>query len=527
MKRILTLAIILGLVSCTDLNEEIYDQLVQEEYLKNFSDDDIPSAVGPLYNDLRGLYVGNDANSAHINGNWLWVNEESSDLWLTPKRGGAWYDGGIYYRLNQHNWGTDETTLLGPWRTFYKGVTTCNRLLEQFESLEDGAEKNKLLSEIRVARAFWFYNLVDFYGNVPLVTQFSTPDGFLPETNSREEVLAFVVDEIEASIPDLDESGYARWNKFSASHLLAKIYLNHEEWVGTAKWDEVIALCDEILANGGYSLESDYSDIFKTENENSSEIIMGVFNDEIYHAEQPFLLHQWTMHWKFKFHRQTETYFWGGPCATPNLANSYHTEDARYAKSWYEGQLYDNEGGLGEQGAEILCDPWNPRDDGQPLFYSKDIPLDDDGITGGEQNGVRMIKYEIKQGARASLSNDFVLFRLAEVYFMKAEALYRKNGKVANQEIVDLINTVRQRSFDDFSGDKVLTVAELDDDRFLQEYAWEFCQEGFRRQVLIRFGQFTTASWFLHEPSSAHRKLFPIPLREINANPNLDQNPGY
>ncbi|TRZ42231.1 RagB/SusD family nutrient uptake outer membrane protein [Robertkochia solimangrovi] len=522
-KSLVTVIIIL-FTSCTDLEEVVYDQLTEDSLKANLTDNDIPSLLGPLYNDLRKLYTGNNATEAHFNGNWLWVSEESADLWITPKRGGGWYDGGIYYRLNQHNWGTDETTLLGVWRSFYKAINTSNRLYEQFETLENETQRNKILAEIRVSRAFWYYNLADFYGNVPLVTEFSLPDGYLPETNSRKEVVDFVINELKESIPFLDEEGYGKWNKFSASHLLAKVYLNYNTWFDSPKWDEVVALSDYIINDGDYSLESDYSQPFITENSSSPEIIMGVFNDEIYHSEQPFLIHQWTMHWKFKFHQKTETFFWGGPCATPEFINTYDSEDLRLTKSWFEGQLYDNEG----DGSPMFCDPWNPRDQGKPLAYSREIILDDDGITSGEADGLRMIKYEIKKGARASLSNDFVLFRLADVYFMKAEALYWKNGGAATQEIVDLINTVRERSFENFDDSKKLTVGQLDDNRFLDEYAWEFCQEGNRRQVLIRFDQFTSRNWFLHEPSgSDHKNLFPIPLQEINANPNLIQNPGY
>jgi len=175
-----------------------------------------------------------------------------------------------------------------------------------------------------------------------------------------------------------------------------------------------------------------------------------------------------------------------------------------------------------------MCDPWNPRDAGKPLIYSKEIVFDADGVTTGEGDGYRVEKYEIPKGAKNSLSCDFPYFRYADVYFMKAEALYWKNGGQPTQEIVDLINAVRQRSFVDFSGDNVLTVGELDDDRFLAEYAWEFCIEGHRRQQLIRFGQFTSRTWIMKDqPSEDFRTLFPIPYEEALANQNLTQNPGY
>lgn len=73
-----------------------------------------------------------------------------------------------------------------------------------------------------------------------------------------------------------------------------------------------------------------------------------------------------------------------------------------------------------------------------------------------------------------TLANDFVLFRYADVFFMKAEAMYRKGGKVATQDIVNLINDVRKRAFTDFTGDKVLKVSELNDDRFYRNTPGNF-----------------------------------------------------
>ena len=87
---------------------------------------------------------------------------------------------------------------------------------------------------------------------------------------------------------------------------------------------------------------------------------------------------------------------------------------------------------------------------------------------------MRMNKYEIKKKAKNLLSNDFVIFRYADVLFMKAEALWRQKGKTADGTIVGLINDVRRRAFADFTSTKMLQVSQLDDERFLQEYAWSF-----------------------------------------------------
>lgn len=69
--------------------------------------------------------------------------------------------------------------------------------------------------------------------------------------------------------------------------------------------------------------------------------------------------------------------------------------------------------------------------------------------------------------------------------------------------------------------------ADIQYGRFLDELAWEFNQEGRRRQDMIRFGVYTQKSWSSHTPNGDYRVLFPIPQREMDANANLKQNLGY
>ena len=134
---------------------------------------------------------------------------------------------------------------------------------------------------------------------------------------------------------------------------------------------------------------------------------------------------------------------------------------------------------------------------------------------------------------------------------MKAECLLR-TGKA--DEAATIVTEVRQRAFKSAPEKAVVTGADLlkgsvydygvrdnrdtpantfeggadiQYGRFLDELAWEFNQEGRRRQDMIRFGVYTQKSWFSHTPNGDYRVLFPIPQREIDANANLKQNPGY
>ena len=69
--------------------------------------------------------------------------------------------------------------------------------------------------------------------------------------------------------------------------------------------------------------------------------------------------------------------------------------------------------------------------------------------------------------------------------------------------------------------------ADIQYGRMLDELGWELAVEGHRRQQLIRFGVYTTKTWFNHTPNGAHRSLFAIPLGAMETNSNLEQNPGY
>jgi hypothetical protein len=146
------------------------------------------------------------------------------------------------------------------------------------------------------------------------------------------------------------------------------------------------------------------------------------------------------------------------------------------------------------------------------------------------------------------LSNDWPLFRYADILMMKAESLLRLGSADAAAAIV---TQVRQRAFKLNPAKAVVTGAQLSGGstydyglrnhltstfeggadikygRFLDELAWEFNQEARRRTDMIRFNAFTKKSWLSHAPNGDYRKLYPIPKTEMDKNANLKPNPGY
>jgi hypothetical protein len=122
--------------------------------------------------------------------------------------------------------------------------------------------------------------------------------------------------------------------------------------------------------------------------------------------------------------------------------------------------------------------------------------------TGEENSGPRFNKY--KPGQQTDLhyfSNDWAVYRLSWVYLAEAEALIRQAGGTAPQQAVDLVNAVRKRAFPGavWPG-KAYTTATLTMDSLLAERGHELIFEGWRRQDLIRFGKFSTGSWWDKTP---------------------------
>jgi starch-binding outer membrane protein, SusD/RagB family len=233
----------------------------------------------------------------------------------------------VYQRLHKHTWTSDDDVVRQTWSRTYAGITNCNRIIYQIESglipIETGKEAT--LAELKVLRASYYAILCDFYGNVPIVTQFDLPQGFLPEQNTRVEVFNFIVKELKDNIPFLSSENnaatYGKFNKWAAYTLLAKMYLNAGVYTGTTKWDEYIAACDAVINSGaGYTLESAQKNVFVTENQNSKEIIFALPMDEDYTNNwNAFDLHMQTLQQENQATYNLKNTPWGGMSPFHNL----------------------------------------------------------------------------------------------------------------------------------------------------------------------------------------------------------------
>lgn len=527
--------VLLSNTACTGLIHDSFGQVVSENYVPK-TEKDISYLVNAAYIPWRETLL-----------QWNGVvrsQELCADQDVLPARDGiGWVDGYIYRRWHQHVWTSEDDQVIQGWERTYNGVNTCNRLLSQIEDdviKVEGEAKDKLIAELKVLRASYYYILVDLYGNVPIVTDFK--DTSLPKQSTRKEVYTFIVKEISENISLLSDTPrgyyYGRFNQWAAHTLLAKVYLNAEVWSGTAQWQECINECNKVIEyaekSGEYALESNQKDIFVTKNENSKEIIFALPFDEIYVTGwNDFDFHMYTLAPENQDTYQLKARPWGGVCAVPQFIQSFDPDDSRLKDNYIQGQQYSNSGAILKRSI-----------DGKPLIYSVEVPSIDQSDV---DDGYRWGKFEYAIGSTNRLSNDWPLLRYADVLMMKAESLMRLGQPGAGA----LVSQVRARAFKSNAAKAQVTDNELTKGsvydygrrdtyktehqgganiqygRFMDELGWEFCQEGRRRQDMIRFGTFTTLSWFSHDPSDVNKCLYPIPNKAMLTNSNLKPNPGY
>ncbi|HCE58690.1 MAG TPA: RagB/SusD family nutrient uptake outer membrane protein [Prolixibacteraceae bacterium] len=506
--KILSFIFALSLVfvhqSCTNLDEEVYDKLPVDEYGAKSSE--INSLIAPMYRTLKNLYPGN----------FFLLSECSSDMAITPTRkGGDWWDGGQFKELRLHSWTQGTNLVKDSYNSAMNAISTCNKIYSMIEENDAIEDKESILAEVRGVRAFWYYMLIDYYGNVPIVTDFK--DTSKPKTKSRKEVYAFVISELEAIKDkvrdDVTASSYGKITKGVVNTILAKMYLNALVWNpdGGAKWAECVSACDEVLKLP-YIIEPNFKASFAVQNQSSKEIIFPIVFST---SDGGNHIHKRTLHYLDPIPLNLKVGTWNGISAMPEYVRAFDLEDKRLGWSFLSGPMHGLDG-------KILITAH-----GRELIHTVDITykynIDADGWGQTEQeDGVRCSKWDFENGLNGDMENDVAIFRLADVYLMKAEALTRLGQN--NAEATRLVNELRKRAF---PGDDSKLKAAVTLDDIYAERRFELAWESSTRQDMIRFGNFLKEIPGWKKQSDQKYLLFPIPRTAIDANPELTQNPGY
>ncbi len=166
------------------------------------------------------------------------------------------------------------------WNYQFRGITKCNVVIQEIGALDlDEDLKQRLIGETKFLRAFYYFQLVKNFGGVPIVTTFDEllePEILEYERSSEDEVYALIEQDLLDAVDLLPlKSEYAssdlgRATKGAAQSYLAKVYLFRE------RWDEAVAMANEVILSGEYALEPQFEDVWNVTNPNGVETIFEI-----------------------------------------------------------------------------------------------------------------------------------------------------------------------------------------------------------------------------------------------------------
>ena len=396
---------------------------------------------------------------------------------------------------------------LGFWEKDFAGVSRVNTLLSKLKndiSGLDDATRQRYVAEALFLRAYYYFELVRLFGNVPLFTApLPTDEIYAVKQVPAEEVYAQIEKDLKAAVeepnlpdqvPIATEGG--RITKGAAHALLGKVYLFEEKWDAAAK--ELALVNGDPGGNNtyGYHLLPNYADIFKPDNPFNAESIL----------EIP--------------HTAIAASGWGNTSLVEGLIASKMCGPRSYA-----GPLYYS----GWGGCPVSTKLYNALHN-DPRFQATIIDADSlqkagaaDYIPGYENTGYFVRKFAPltafqNAGAGTPALNypqNYIQIRLADTYLMEAEALVQGGGDLSRAAA--LLNAVRSRVS---LAPVAVTLKNIYEERFL-----ELATEGHRWYTLVRTGQAQSVLGPLGF-SAGKNEVLPIPLQELN-NTALKQNPGY
>jgi len=392
-----------------------------------------------------------------------------------------------------HNPNNDN--LMSIWRWLYEGVNRVN-YMEENKNKVDFDNKPQVYGQAYFLRAYYYFELVKFFGDVPLFTdrRLTAADTGTLQRVSKEEVYAQIETDLLEAINTLPntQSQPGRVTKYAAQALLGKVYLYQD------KFPEAATMLQNVI--GVYSLVSDFNSIFLKSGENGQESVFEV-----------------------QYSNESEWYDWGCPtCSEGNFGIIHNGPRAfsgpEYATGWSfnvpTADLFDEyEDGDTRRDATIL-----------------DIVAfaDETGASyaeGYEHTGYYNKKYIPRageSGAQIELNylNNYRAIRYSDVLLMAAEANAR--GNISENLARLYLNEVRQRAFGDSDHD-ITTSGQALVQAIWNERNLELAMEGHRFFDLVRTGQ---ASTMIDGFVSGKHEVFPIPQQEIDIS-GLSQNPQY
>jgi len=485
---IVTIFTTLFLVGCSKdfLDKKPLDSINTENFFE--TEEDAITAVNGAYQPLQWPKLYNLR---------IWTTDIMAGNSIVGAGGGN--DGIETQDLANFVTATDNAGVLDIWRGPAPGILRCNLVLENVPGMSiNETIKTRVLGEAKFLRGLYYFNLVRLFGDVPLILVPQAPgDNLRPTRTPKAEVYNQIIKDLTEAIDQLPAretyalSDKGRASKGSAAGLLAKVYLTLGNYAKT------VELCQQVRSLG-YDLNTNYEYNFSVDHENSIESLFEVQYSG--HSSFGFWTDENQASWVSTFTGPRNSNFVGGGYGwnqpTQEFFNTYEATDKRKELTvLYEG---------------------GPQFDG--LDYQAAFSI----------TGYNLRKFLVPK----SISPDYdtnplnwPVLRYADVLLMEAEAL-NELGRTSEAEVP--LNKVRARA-----GLEEVHGLSKDDfrEKVLHERRIELAFEGDRWFDLIRINNGQYGLSFLHSigkvNATTKHLLLPIPQKEIDANPNLAQNPGY
>jgi len=512
-KIFLFLLSLISLVSCDKyLEEKPLDKLTSDTFYTN--DQNLDQAIYGAYSTI--LYYWRDSRGA--GGNIYTMGEVRSDD-ITLPTDGANYS--AIYPFETYNFNASDGNIRGLWSALYQGVSRANVIIEKVTPLAIGVtelKKYTVLAEAHALRGYLYYQLVRYWGDVPLLVKSigsGNDENMYPARETTAKVYEQIVKDMKASLGEGSDpkiilpvstggTNSARLSRGAAYGLLAEVYLTIKDWTNAALYAK------KAIDLNLYGLWPEYKDVFSmvnkgkavpTDTKGRKGRIEGIWEMQFYQEIDPGTVVTITTMPRGKYvsdyiisNRAGD----GNYCATKSLFDSFLPIDARRAHI-FPAQYKDQTG-------KLQNFPATP------------------GVTGG----MYMTKYTLEGQPLAvwgNSGNQISIIRYPDILLAYAEAINELSGPTP--EAYAAINEVRQRA-------KIADLTGLDKNSFrdaiFQERRTEFLFECRRYFDLQRTGKIVSELAKVGILVDPNRILLPIPQTELDNNLNDDgfkQNPGY
>jgi len=482
-----------AIVGCSDfLDESDPSNFTVDNYFTK--PEHARSSVSAIYANLR-----NPMGSGFGGGTWMML-EFATGLAATDLGQAV----NSYYVKDLRNT-SDNGYGLDYWTTYYKGIGNANLSITNIPRIPmDEDEKKKILGEAHFLRAFFYFNLVQMFGEIPLVTEAVDlkSEQLYPEQAKVEEVYELIVNDLKvaeaAGLPWDDQSG--KVNMGIVKSLMAKVYLTMAGYPlnkGAAYFDLSAKASEEVINSKQYQLFPSYGDLHDPKKKNGVENIFSIqYKTQVIPSNWQVAI--------IPYNKNISAYSdeTGGIYATKDFVESYDAKDLRRAEKQFFFTKFTHESDR-----------------------SKEVNL-------GGYFIYKHFDYEAQTNTTNSDLN-WSIIRYADILLMYAEAANEVSGP--NAKVYEAVNAIRNRA-------ELTPLSGLSKDQ-LREAIWkerwfELSYENITWFDMVRLRKAFNVGTkkfdnyvghkFSYGPVLTERELlFPKPTAEIRNNTKLIQNKGY